>query len=194
MYRKQRSRPSPRKMQKGKMVVWGGLTNSCEKKRSKRQGEKERYTHLNAEFQRTARRDKKAFLSDQCKEIEEGFLISPCSSLELYSQICIAFLFCFAFHFSCFHSYLQDLPRQSSCFFEFLFHGDGLVPSLLYNVTNLSPQFITHSIYQIQALKSISHFHCIMVRDLIQIIPEWSSGFPYFLQFKSEFCIKEFMI
>ena len=59
MYRKQRSRPSPRKMQKGKMVVWGGLTNSCEKKRSKRQGEKERYTRLNAEFQRIARRDKK---------------------------------------------------------------------------------------------------------------------------------------
>ena len=44
-----------------------GLTNSCEK-RSK----KERYTHLNAEFQRIARRDKKAFLSDQCKEIEEN--------------------------------------------------------------------------------------------------------------------------
>ena len=59
MYRKQRSRPSPRKMQKGKMVVWGGLTNSCEKKRSKRQGEKERYTHLDAEFQRRARRDLK---------------------------------------------------------------------------------------------------------------------------------------
>ena len=37
----------------------------------KRKGEKERYTHLNAEFQRIARRDKKAFLSDQCKEIEE---------------------------------------------------------------------------------------------------------------------------
>ena len=38
----------------------------------KGKGEKERYTHLNAEFQRTARRDKKAFLSDQCKEIEEN--------------------------------------------------------------------------------------------------------------------------
>ena len=52
------------------MAVWGGLTNSCEKKRSK--GEKERYKHLNAEFQRIARRDKKAFFSDQCKEIEEN--------------------------------------------------------------------------------------------------------------------------
>ena len=53
------------------MAVWGGLTNSCEKKRNKNQGEKERYTHLNAEFQRITRRDKKTFLSDQCKQIEE---------------------------------------------------------------------------------------------------------------------------
>ena len=59
-------------MQTGKMFVWGGLTNSCEKKRSEGKGEKERYTHLNAEFQRIARRDKKAFLSDRRKEIEEN--------------------------------------------------------------------------------------------------------------------------
>ena len=59
-------------MQKSKMAVWGGLTNSCEKKRSEKQGEKERYKHLNADFQRIARRDKKAFLSDQCKEIENN--------------------------------------------------------------------------------------------------------------------------
>ena len=54
------------------MTVWGGLTNSCEKKRGESKGEKERYIHLNAEFQRIAKRDKKAFLSDQCKEIEEN--------------------------------------------------------------------------------------------------------------------------
>ena len=54
------------------MAVWGGLTNSCEKKRSKNTGEKERYKHLNAEFQRIARRHKKAFLSNHCKEIEEN--------------------------------------------------------------------------------------------------------------------------
>ena len=54
------------------MAVWGGLTNSCEKKRNQNKGEKERYKYLNAEFQRRARRDKKAFLSDQCKEIEEN--------------------------------------------------------------------------------------------------------------------------
>ena len=59
-------------MQKGKMAVWGGLSNSCEKKRSEKQRENKNYKHLNAEFQRIARSDKKAFLSDQCKEIEEN--------------------------------------------------------------------------------------------------------------------------
>ena len=54
------------------MVVRGGFTNSCGKKRSESKGEKERYKHLNAEFQRIARRDKKAFLSDQCKETDEN--------------------------------------------------------------------------------------------------------------------------
>ena len=54
------------------MAAWGGLKNSCEKKRSEKQRGKERYKHLNAEFQRIARRDKKAFLSEQCKEIEEN--------------------------------------------------------------------------------------------------------------------------
>ena len=53
------------------MAVWGGLTNDCEKREVKRKGEKERYKHLNEEFQRIAR-DKKAFFSDQCKEIEEN--------------------------------------------------------------------------------------------------------------------------
>ena len=54
------------------MAVWGGLTNCCEKKRSEKQTRKGRYKHLNAEFQRIARREEKAFLSDQCKEIEEN--------------------------------------------------------------------------------------------------------------------------
>ena len=63
--------PKEKKCKKSKMAVWGGLTNSCEKKR-KSKGEKERYKHLNAEFQRIARRDKKAFFSGQSKEIEEN--------------------------------------------------------------------------------------------------------------------------
>ena len=53
-----------------------------EKRReAKGKGEKEKYTHLNAEFQRTARRDKKAFLSDQCKEIDENNRMGKTSNL-----------------------------------------------------------------------------------------------------------------
>ena len=50
----------------------GCLRRPNKKRDAKNKGEKKRYTHLNAEFQRIARRDKKAFLSDQCKEIEEN--------------------------------------------------------------------------------------------------------------------------
>ena len=57
-------------MQKGKMVVWRGLINTCEKKKSERQRREGKIYSLNAEFQRIARRDKKALLSDQCKETE----------------------------------------------------------------------------------------------------------------------------
>ena len=61
-----------KKCKKSKMAVWGGLTNSCERREAKNKGEKERYKHLNAEFQRITRREKKVFLGDQCKEIEEN--------------------------------------------------------------------------------------------------------------------------
>ena len=72
-YRRQGSRPSQGKeMQKSKMAVWGGLTNSCEKKRSEKQRRTGKIKHLNAEFQRIVRRVKKAFFSDQCKEIKEN--------------------------------------------------------------------------------------------------------------------------
>ena len=64
--------PEEKEMQKGKMVVWGSLTNNWGKKGSKRQRRKKRYTHLNAEFQRIARRDKKAFPNEQWEEIEEN--------------------------------------------------------------------------------------------------------------------------
>ena len=59
-------------MQKNKMAVRGGLKTAVKRKEAKNKGEKERYTHLNVEFQRIARRDKKAFPTDQCKEIEES--------------------------------------------------------------------------------------------------------------------------
>ena len=54
------------------MALWRGLTKAVKRREAKSKGEKERYKHLNAEFQRKARRDKKAFFSDQCKEIEEN--------------------------------------------------------------------------------------------------------------------------
>ena len=60
--------PQEKEMKKGKMVFWGGFL----RKEVKGKGEKERYTNLNAEFQRMARRDKRDFLSDQCKEIEKN--------------------------------------------------------------------------------------------------------------------------
>ena len=69
---REQDHPQEKEMQKSKMAVWGALTNSCEKKRSKKPRKKGRYTHLNAEFQRITRRDKKAFLSDWCKEREEN--------------------------------------------------------------------------------------------------------------------------
>ena len=74
-----------------------------------------------------------------CMIAEEGFLISPCYSLELFIQMGISFLFSFAFHFSSFHSYLKGLLRQPFCYFAFLFLGDGLDSCLLYHVMNLNP-------------------------------------------------------
>ena len=72
LYRRQGSRPSPRKRnaKKGKWLSQEALQIAVKRREAKGKGEKERYTHLNAEFQRIARRDKKAFLRDQCKEIE----------------------------------------------------------------------------------------------------------------------------
>ena len=58
-------------MQKSKMALGEALQRVVKRRKTKSKGEKERYTHLNAEFQRIARRDKKAFLSDQCKVIEQ---------------------------------------------------------------------------------------------------------------------------
>ena len=57
-------------MQKSKMLSGEALQIVVKRREAKSKGEKERYRHLNAEFQRIARRDKKAFLSHQCKEIE----------------------------------------------------------------------------------------------------------------------------
>ena len=72
MYRRQCSRPALRRTNaKGEMAA-GEALQIAENRRETGKGEKERYTRLNAEFQRIARRDKKDFLSDHCKEIEEN--------------------------------------------------------------------------------------------------------------------------
>ena len=64
--------PMEKKCKKAKWLSEETLQIAVKRREAKSQGEKERYKHLNAEFQRIARRDKKAFLSDQCKEIEEN--------------------------------------------------------------------------------------------------------------------------
>ena len=64
--------PKKKKCQKAKWLSEEALQIAVKRREVKGKGDKERYKHLNAEFQRAARRDKKAFLSDQCKEIEES--------------------------------------------------------------------------------------------------------------------------
>ena len=74
LYRRQGSRPSPwkRNAKKAKWLSGEALQIAVKRREVKSKGEKERYKHLNAEFQRIAGRDKQAFLSNQCKEIEEN--------------------------------------------------------------------------------------------------------------------------
>ena len=64
--------PMEKKCKKAKWLSGEGLQIDVKRREAKSQGEQERYKHLNAEFQRIASRDKKAFFSDQCKEIEEN--------------------------------------------------------------------------------------------------------------------------
>ena len=83
LYKRQGSTPSPRekKCKKAKWLSVEALQIAVNRRELKGKGEKERYTHLNAEFQRIARRDKKAFLGDQCKEIEENNRMGKTSDL-----------------------------------------------------------------------------------------------------------------
>ena len=74
LYRRQESRSTPRKRhaKREKWLSGEALQITVKRREAKSKQEKERYKHLNAEFQRIARRDKKAYLSDQCKDIEES--------------------------------------------------------------------------------------------------------------------------
>ena len=73
LYRRQGSRSFPwKRCKKANWLSGEALQIAVKRREAKSKGEKERYKHLNAEFQRIARRDKKAFFSDQCKEIKEN--------------------------------------------------------------------------------------------------------------------------
>ena len=67
--------PKKKKCKRAKWLSEEAFQIAVKRREDKSKGEKERYTHLNAEFQRIARRDKKAFLSDQCKEIKENNIL-----------------------------------------------------------------------------------------------------------------------
>ena len=75
------------KCKKAKWLSGEALQTAVKKREAKSKGEKERYKHLNAEFQRIARRDKKAFLSDQCKEIEKKKKKTEWETLEISFRI-----------------------------------------------------------------------------------------------------------
>ena len=82
---------------------------------------------------------------------EEGFLISPCYSLELSIHMGVSFLFSVSFYFSCFHSYLQGLLRQPFCFFAFFFLGHGL-----FRVSCTMSQTSIHSLSGTLSIESSS--------------------------------------
>ena len=77
--------PKKKKYKKAKWLFEQALQIAVKRKEAKSKGEKESYTHLNAEFQRIARRDKKAFFSDQCKEIEENYRMGK--TRDLFNKI-----------------------------------------------------------------------------------------------------------
>ena len=76
------SKTIPKKKKRKKAKWLRRPYKECERREAKSKGEKERYTHLNAEFQRIARRERKAFLGDQCKEIEENIRMGKTRSLQ----------------------------------------------------------------------------------------------------------------
>ena len=82
------------------------------------------------------------------------------------------FLLCFSLLF--FSQLFVRPPQTAIFFFAFLFHGNGLDPCFLYNVTNLHPLFIRHSVYQIKSLEFICHFQCIIIRS--NTIMQWQAA------------------
>ena len=105
---------------------------------------------------------------------EEGFLVSPYYSLELCIQMLLSFLFASLL----FTAICKASPGSHFAFLHFFSMEMVLI---LSPVQCQEPHSIVHPALYLSDLgpKIISHFHCIIIRDLIQVIPEWSSGFPY---------------
>ena len=108
------------------MVVCGALQIAEKRRDVKGKGEKERYTHVNAEFQRIARRVNKTSSVINAKN-EEGFLNSPCYSLEVCTQMGISSPFSFAFHFSSFSAICKASSDSHFAMLHFGFSGMVLV-------------------------------------------------------------------
>ena len=107
--------------------------------------------------------------------------MSPCYSLEICIQMGISFLFSFVFCFSSFITIYKASSDNHFAFLHFFFLEMVLITTsctMLRTSIHSSSGILS---YQIESLESVCHFHCVIVRDLIQVIPKWSSGFPCFL-------------
>ena len=147
LYRRQGSRPSPWKRNaKSKMAVWGGIKNNVKRREVKSKGEKERYKHLNAQFQRIARRDKKAFLRDQCKEIEENKRMGK--TRDLFKKI-------------------RDTKGTFQVKMGTIKDRNGTDLTEAEDIKKRWQEY-TEELYKKELHNpDISHFHCIIIRDLI---------------------------
>ena len=122
----------------------------------------------------------------------EGLLRSPCCSLEHCIQLgCLSLLLLFL---SQLFVRLPQTTTLSSCIAFSWGCFWSLPPVWCHEPLSIILQTLCLSDLIPWNYESSSHFHCIVVRGWIEVIPEWSSGFPYFLQFKSDFGNTEFMI
>ena len=122
---------------------------------------------------------------------EEGFLISPCYCLELFIEMGISFLFPLLFTSLLFSAICKASSDSHFAFWHFFFLGMVLITaSCMMSRTSIHSSSGTLSNlipWNYLSLPLYSH------KGLIPFTPEWPSGFPYFIHFKSEFCNKELM-
>jgi len=124
---------------------------------------------------------------------EEGFLISPCYSLELCIQLSISFLFPFAFSFLLFSTIWKALLDNCFAFFiSFTWGWSWSIPPVqCHKLPSIVLQALCLSDLNSWTYLSLPLYN---PKGFIYIIPEWSRGFPYFFQIKSEFGNKEIML